>query len=681
MENHITPPIAKILPVESIHHGDNRVDNYAWMHDLKDPGMLDYLRKENEYTNYVARQFSGLKEKVYNEFISKIVEDDITVPFKRGNYFYFMKEEKGKNYPVHYRKKNPEDSEEQLILDVNEIAGELSYCSVIYVPSPDGKTLAVGVDSKGDHSRTIYFKNLDTGETLSETLSHVGVWEWANDNKTLYYVKFERGDMGKEVLRHIFGQHQDRDELIYCELDDRFWVDISISKSRDYIFLTSGCMNTSEVSYIDVNNPQGKFKLFNKRTEGLRYNVEHNGDKFYILTNYKAPNYRIITAPVDNPAIENWEEFIPEDADNKIEEMIMFKDYLALNERGEGLTKIRIINLRNKKEQYVEFPEPVYSVFPDANFEYDTKYFRYMYMSFITPRTIFDYDMEKGESILLKEKEVRGGYNKNDYVTERIYAKAYDGVSIPISIVYKKGLKRDGKNPAYLYSYGSYGASSEVWFTETRFSLLDRGFIYAIAHIRGGGEMGEEWYKNGKLLNKKNTFYDFISCAEHLIEAKYTYQKGISAMAASAGGLLLGAVANMRPDLFNALVLRVPGVDELNSLYDKTIENAAFHLDEWGDPNKEEYYYYIKSYTPYENIHGQEYPHMLVTAGLYDANVQCFEPAKYVAKLRAHKKDNNVLLLKTEMEAAHFGPSGRYTFYKEAAFEYAFILNSFGIKE
>jgi len=302
-------------------------------------------------------------------------------------------------------------------------------------------------------------------------------------------------------------------------------------------------------------------------------------------------------------------------------------------------------------------------------------------MSLITPRSIFDYDMEKGQSVLLKQKEVRGGYNKNDYVTERIYAKAHDGVMIPISLVYKKGLPRDGKNPSYLYSYGSYGISSETWFSETRFSLIDRGFVYAIAHIRGGGEMGEEWYKMGKLLNKKNTFYDFISCAEHLIKAKYTYKNGISGMGTSAGGLLLGAVANMRPDLFKCLVLRVPGVDELNSLYDKMIENAAFHLNEWGDPDKEEYYYYIKSYTPYENIYEQEYPPMLVTAGLFDVNVQCFEPAKYVAKLRAHKKDNNVLLLKTEMESAHFGPSGRYTFYKEAAFEYGFILNSFGIKE
>ncbi|MGA2667388.1 MAG: S9 family peptidase [Ignavibacteria bacterium] len=682
MENHIKPPTAKILPVESIHHGDNRVDNYAWMHDLKDPEMLGYLRKENEYTDCVARQFSGLKEKVYNEFISKIVEDDITVPFKRGNYFYFMKEEKGKNYQVHYRKKNSEDSEEQLILDINEIAGELAYCSVIYVPSPDGRTLAVGVDRKGDHSRTIYFRNLTTGETSKETLSNVGwSWEWAPDDKFLYYVKNERGNMGKQVFRHIMGQDQNNDELLYQEKDDRFWVDITISKSRDYIFLTSGCMNTSEVSYIDVNNPQGKFKLFNKRTEGLRYSVEQNGGKFYILTNYNAPNYRVMTTPVNNTSIENWKEFVPENPAAKIEEMIIFKDYLVLNERGEGLTKFRIINLSNNQAHYVKFPEPVYSAFSDANFEFDTKYFRYMYMSFITPRTIFDYDMEKGESILLKQKEVRGGYNKDNYMCERIYAKAHDGVMIPISLVYKKGLPHDGKNPAYLYSYGSYGISSEVWFTETRFSLLDRGFVYAIAHIRGGGEMGEEWYNNGKLLNKKNTFYDFISCVEHLVKTKYTYKKGITAMAASAGGLLLGAVANMRPDLFRCLVLRVPGTDVLNNLFDGTIENSAMHFNEWGNPVSEEYYYYIKSYSPYDNIIYQEYPHMLVTAGLYDVNVHCFEPAKYVAKLRAFKKDENELILKTEMEAAHFGPSGRYTFYKEAAFEYAFILNCFGYKE
>jgi oligopeptidase B len=680
MNDQITPPIAKTIPVETIHHGDKRVDNYTWMHDLKDPEMLDYLTKENEYTEHISSQFRSLQDKIYNEIISRIVEDDVSVPFKRGKYFYFMKDVKGKNYTLHYRKPTLQ-AKEELILDVNEIAGELSYCSVIYVPSPDGNILAIGVDRKGDHSRTIYFKNLSTGETSGESLSNVGAWEWEKNDKILYYVKFEKGNMGKQVFRHIMGKDQDSDELLYQEMNDRFWVDIVISKSRKYIFINTGCMNASEVYYLDTDNALGKFKLFNKRSEDLRYSTEHNGDKFYILTNYKAPNYRIMTAPLDNPAIENWEEFIPEKPNNKIEEMIIFKDYLVLKERGEGLTKFRIVNLVNRREHYVEFPEPVYCTFPDANFEFNTRYFRYMYMSFITPRSIFDYDMEKGENILLKQKEVRGGYNKDDYITERISAKAHDGVMIPISLVYKKGLPLDGKNPAYLFSYGSYGMSSEVWFTETRFSLLDRGFVYVIAHIRGGGEMGEEWYKKGKLLNKKNTFHDFISCAEHLIKTKYTYKKGITAMAASAGGLLLGAVANMRPDLFNSLVLRVPAVDVLNSLYDKTIENAAFHLNEWGDPDEEEYYYYIKSYTPYENIYEHEYPNMLVTAGFFDANVQCFEPAKYVAKLRAHKKDNNVLLLKTEMEAAHFGPSGRYTFYKNVAFEYAFILNCFGYKE
>jgi oligopeptidase B len=680
MNDQITPPIAKTIPVETIHHGDKRVDNYTWMHDLKDPEMLDYLTKENEYTEHISSQFRSLQDKIYNEIISRIVEDDVSVPFKRGKYFYFMKDVKGKNYTLHYRKPTLQ-AKEELILDVNEIAGELSYCSVIYVPSPDGNILAIGVDRKGDHSRTIYFKNLSTGETSGESLSNVGAWEWEKNDKILYYVKFEKGNMGKQVFRHIMGKDQDSDELLYQEMNDRFWVDIVISKSRKYIFINTGCMNASEVYYLDTDNALGKFKLFNKRSEDLRYSTEHNGDKFYILTNYKAPNYRIMTAPLDNPAIENWEEFIPEKPNNKIEEMIIFKDYLVLKERGEGLTKFRIVNLVNRREHYVEFPEPVYCTFPDANFEFNTRYFRYMYMSFITPRSIFDYDMEKGENILLKQKEVRGGYNKDDYITERISAKAHDGVMIPISLVYKKGLPLDGKNPAYLFSYGSYGMSSEVWFTETRFSLLDRGFVYVIAHIRGGGEMGEEWYQKGKLLNKKNTFHDFISCAEHLIKTKYTYKKGITAMAASAGGLLLGAVANMRPDLFNSLVLRVPAVDVLNSLYDKTIENAAFHLNEWGDPDEEEYYYYIKSYTPYENIYEHEYPNMLVTAGFFDANVQCFEPAKYVAKLRAHKKDNNVLLLKTEMEAAHFGPSGRYTFYKNVAFEYAFILNCFGYKE
>lgn len=445
MNKQVTPPIAKTIPVESIHHGDKRVDNYAWMHDLKDPEMLDYLMKENEYTKHISSQFKGLQDKIYNEIVGRIVEDDVSVPFKRGKYFYFMKDVKGKNYTLHYRKPTLQ-AEEEMILDVNEIAGNLAYCSVIYVPSPDGNTLAIGVDRKGDHSRTIYFKDLGSGETSSETLSSVGAWEWAQDDKILYYVKFERGNMGKQVFRHIMGQNQENDELLYQETDDRFWVDVIISKSRKYIIINTGCMNTSEIYYMDAENAHGKMKLLNRRIEGLRYSVEHNGERFYILTNYKAPNYRIMTAPVDNPAIENWEEFISENPNNKIEEMIMFEDYIVLNERGEGLTKFRIINLENKREHYIEFPEPAYCTFPDANFVFDTKYFRYMYMSFITPRTIFDYDMEKEESILLKQKEVRGGYNKSDYVTERIYAKAHDGVMIPISLVYKKGLPLDGEN-------------------------------------------------------------------------------------------------------------------------------------------------------------------------------------------------------------------------------------------
>jgi oligopeptidase B len=679
MKTNFIPPAAKKIPVEIIKHGDLRIDNYVWLKDKSNPEVIEYLKKENDYAESVMGSTKQLREKIYNEVLSRIKEDDESVPYKWGDWLYYNRKEKGNNYLKYYRKKDKLTGE--LILDVNKIAEGLKYCSVKLLPSPDNKILAYIVDNTGDFCATIYFKNLDTGAPLNDHLEKAWVCAWSNDSNLVYYVKYEHGNRGKQVYKHKLGEKQDNDKLIYQEKDDKFWVHVIKSNSKKYIFISTGSFTTSEVYYLDADSTADELKLIQPRTEGVLYSVEHNNDEFYMLTNLDAPDYRVMKTSVGRTEKDYWKEFVPQSQGVRIDDFLMFRDFLVLAEMDFGLRKIRALNLKTGQSDYIAFPEPIYAVGLHDNFEFETNILRYYYTSFVTPVSYYDYDMEKGENILLKETEDRGGYNKNDYVSERIFAPTADGKNVPISLVYKKGMKKNGSNRLDLYAYGSYGLSMEVSFNPAGVSLLDRGFINATAHVRGGAELGEAWYKDGKLLNKKNTFNDFITCAEHLISEGYTYPGGIAAEGASAGGTLMGAVANMRPNLFKCIIANVPSVDLLNSLDDAGVDNSWVHMDELGDPNIEQQYFYMKSYSPYENIKEQHYPDMLITTGLNDANVRFWEPAKYTAKLRELKKGESTLILKTHLDSAHFGPSGRYRQFKEAAYQTAFILKSFGIGE
>lgn len=681
MKTNKTPPKTKKIPVEIIKHGDKRIDNYSWLRDKSDPEVIKYLEEENKYTESVMADTKELREKLYNEIIGRIKEDDTSCPYRRGDYLYYYKQKKGKNYKVHFRRKAEGDTKKELILDENEIAGDSAYCMIFILPSPDSKILAYMVDTVGDFSFTVSFKNLETGELLTDCLKCAHVQEWSNDSQKVFYVRNEKGNRSKQAYVHKIGDKQENDILLYQENDAKFWIDIRKTASKKYIILGTGCFTTSEEYYILADGSDIVPKIFEKREEGVMYITEHHGDYFYFHTNLEAVNYRIMKAPVDALSKENWKEFIPEIKNIKIEGFVFFSDFLVITERDLGLLKVKILNLKNNTKHYIEFPEEVYTPWIIDNYEYDSNLLRYRYTSLITPPSWFDHDMESGKDILLKQQEVLGGYNKEDYVTERKFAETKDGKHIPITLAYKKGLNKNGKNPLHLYAYGSYGMTTSAFFSSIGLSLLNRGFVYAIAHVRGGGELGEEWYNEGKLLNKKNTFTDFTACAEYLIKEGYTYHGGICAEGMSAGGTLMGAIANMKPDLFNCILAEVPAVDVLNNIFDSSIDNSAVHHGLYGDPNIKEYYDYIKSYSPYENIKEQKYPHILLTTGLNDANVPFWEPVKFTAKLREFNKGDNIIVLKTEFDTAHFGPSGRYNQYKEAAYLYAFILKCFGIKE
>ncbi len=676
----LIPPKAKKIFSERTLHNDKFVDYYDWLREKENPEVLDYLKAENHYADGIMADSARLQQTLYDEYFSHIKEDDDTLPYKNGGYLYFTREEKGKNYRKHFRKKDSPGANEELILDVNEIAKGLPYCAVEVIPSPDNKTLCYLIDTKGDYSCTVYFKKLDDGSKLDDTISNAGQLVWSNDSKAFYYCIYEKGSFGRKAYRHLLGTGQEDDTLIIEEKNDRYAFVMYASKSKRFIFLESGCMTNNECYYIDQFDSKQELKQFTIREENVRYSIEHNGDRFFILTNLNAPDYKIMTTPVDKISEENWSEFIGEKNGVKIENFEVFKDYLIVNERGEGLTKFKAIKFKDNSSCYIDFPESAYSAFPVDNTEFDCKRFRYEYMSMVTPRTIFEYDMESNKNTLLKEKEIPG-YNKNDYTCERLNVTSHDGKQIPLSIVYKNGFKKDGSVPALIHSYGSYGISMEIFFSTIRLPLLDRGFVYAVAHVRGGSELGQKWYEDGKMLNKKNTFHDFISCCEFLISEGYTYLGGISAEGASAGGLLLGVVANMRPDLFRCILAMVPYVDALNALLDIEHDNSAFHYDEFGNPGIQEEYFYVKSYSPYENVKRQEYPNMLLTAGMNDVQVHYWEPAKLLAILREYNSGAGTLALKTRFDSAHFGSSGKYDMYKEFAYNYAFMLSCYGIEK
>ncbi|UCC75155.1 MAG: S9 family peptidase [Gemmatimonadota bacterium] len=679
-----TPPAALIRPQPLEMHGHVRTDNYYWLREREDPEVIAYLEAENAYTEAMLAHTEAFREALFEEIKGRIKQTDLSVPFFRDGFYYYTKTEEGKDYPIYARKKGSLDAEEEILVDVNELAEGHGFTSVRWpAVSSDGNIIAFAQDTVGRRFYDVRFKDLETGELHPDEIDAVtGNMTWANDNRTLFYSKQDPETLRwYQIYRHVLGSDSSQDELVYQEDDVEFSCYVLKTKTQQYIMI--GCSQTlsNEYRYLDADEPDGEFEVFLPREPDHEYSIEHFGDHFYINTNYGAQNFRLMRAPVDRTGKEHWEEVIPHRDDVLLEGFDVFRDFLVVAERKDGLRQVRIRSWSGEDEHYLNFGEPAYAIYPSNNPELDTKLLRYRYSSLTTPYSVYDYDMETREKTLLKRDEVLGGYDPADYVTERLYAPARDGVRVPVSIVYRRGTEKNGENPLLLYAYGSYGASRDASFSSVRLSLLDRGFIYAIAHVRGGQEMGRWWYEDGKLLKKKNTFTDFIDVAEYLVAEGYTNPDVLFAQGGSAGGLLMGAITNMRPDLFKGIVAQVPWVDVVTTMLDSSIPLTTSEYDEWGDPNEEEYYWYMLSYSPYDQVEAKDYPNMLVTTGLHDSQVQYFEPAKWVAKLRALKTDDNLLILKTNMEAGHGGASARYERYRETAFQYAFMLDLLGIEE
>ena len=676
----IQPPVAKIVPKPMTVLGDTRIDNYFWLRDRNDPDTLKYLESENRYTEAVMKHTDGLQSKLYSEILGRIKQTDLSVPLKRDGYFYYSRTVEGKQYAIRCRKKGSLDAPEEILLDENQMAEGHKYFRVgNFSISPNHRLLAYSVDYDGDEAYTIHVKNLATGKLLADEIPNTYYsLEWGNDNATFFYTVLDPAKRPYKVFRHTLGRK--KDTLVYHETDEKFNVELSKTSSRAYILIDIGSSLTSEVRYVSADHPKGDFQPILPRVHETEYDVTHHGDSWFIRINDGAKTFRVVEAPVKDSSKSNWKEILPARADVTVENVHAFRDYLVIDERDRGLTKIRIQNFPTGKVHYIDFAEPVYTAGLGGNAEFDTNLVRYSYTSLVTPGSVFDYNMETHARELKKQQEVLGGYDPSKYESQRVYATAPDGVKVPISLVYKKGLVRDGKAPALLYGYGAYGISTDPAFSSDRLSLLDRGFVYAIAHIRGGADLGKPWHEDGRILKKKNTFTDFIAAAEYLEAEKYTSPSRLAIMGGSAGGLLMGAVTNMRPDLFAVVVAMVPFVDALNTMLDASLPLTVGEYEEWGNPNEKPYYDYIKAYSPYDNVDGKQYPNILITAGLNDPRVSYWEPAKWTARLRATKKDHRVLLLKTNMGSGHFGASGRYEHIKETAFNYAFLLNMLGIE-
>lgn len=674
------PPVAKVVPAELRIHGETRMDPYFWLREKTDPEVIAYLEAENQYTEAVMAPTANLQNTLFDEILGRIQETDLTVPARDNEYLYYSRTEQGKQYSIHCRKRLGTETEE-ILLDENELAKGQKYFRIDAIrPSTDQQLLAYSVDTAGDEIYTIFVKDLITGGVLADQVTGAhGALQWATDNTTLFYVTVDEAKRPDKVWRHTLGTAQGDDRLIFHETDERFFISIEKSRSKRFLFIRLHSKNASEVHYLPASEPQGTFRLIQPRQPEVEYSAEHQGEWFLIRTNEAAKNFRLMKAPIEDPDRRNWTELIGHRADVKLEAIDAFRDHLVVYERENGLRNLRVQNVTTGDTHYVGFEEPSYSVAPLDNFEYNTNVLRFRYTSLVTPSSIYDYDMEARTRELLKCEPVLGGYDPNDYISERMFATAADGARIPISLVYRKGTARDGSAPLLLYGYGSYGINSESTFASSRLSLLDRGLIYAIASIRGGAELGEEWHDQGKLKSKRNTFTDFIDAAEHLIKERYTANDRLAVLGGSAGGLLMGAVVNLRPELFHTVIAKVPFVDVLSTMLDASLPLTVTEYEEWGDPNEETAYLYMRSYSPYDNVERKAYPNMLITAGLNDPRVSYWEPAKWVAKLRAMKTDNNLLLLKTNMGSGHFGASGRYERIKETAFEYAFLLMTLGL--
>ncbi len=677
------PPIAKKVPKVTEIHGRKLVDNYFWLRDKPNPEVKAYLETENAYTDALMKPTEAFQKKLYDEMLGRVKETDVEVPYKEGEYFYYTRSEAGKQYGIRCRKKNSMDAAEEVVLDVNELAKGQAFVSVAaFAVSDDGNLLAYSVDNTGFRQFTLVVKDLRTGTLLSDHADRVGSVVWANDNKTVFYtVEDAVSKRQYRLYRHTVGT-AGADELVYEEKDERFEVEAGRTRSKAYIFLVSGSHTTSEVRYISADQPMAEWKVMEPRKQDVEYYPEHNGDFFYIRTNDAGRNFRMVKAPVADPRSANWQEVVPQRAAVMLDDIDFFKNYYITYEREGGLPQMRVTSLPDGQSRRVDFPEPAYIAYSYVNREYDTPKFRYGYQSFITPASVFEYDVASAKSTLLKQKEVPGGYDPARYQVEQLFATATDGVKVPISVVHLKNAKLDGKGAIYLGGYGSYGISNDVSFNSNVFSLVDRGVTVAVAHIRGGGELGKAWHEDGRMMHKKNTFTDFIASAEYLVGHGYGSKDRLTIEGRSAGGLLMGAVLNMRPDLFHAAIVGVPFVDVINTELDESLPLTVGEWEEWGNPKEKAAFDYMLSYSPYDNIEDKPYPNILVRTSFNDSQVMYWEPAKYVAKMRATRKDHNLLLMKTNMgPAGHGGASGRYDRIKDAAFDYAFLLTQMGISQ
>ncbi|MCD4732072.1 MAG: S9 family peptidase [Bacteroidales bacterium] len=675
-------PVAKKIKKELIIHDDIRIDNYFWLNDRENQDVIAYLEAENEYTRAVLKHTEAFQDKIFDEMVSRIKQTDQSVPYRLNGYYYYTRYEEGKEYPIYCRKKGNLDEKEEIMLNVNEMAEGYSFYHIGgWDVSLDNKLIAYSVDTLSRRKYIIHIKNLETGEIYMDRIKNTsGGVTWANDNKTLFYVTKDKSLRPYKIFSHVLSSDL-KDRLVYHEKDATYSSGIYKSKSQKYLMIMSRSTLSTEYRILDADLPDGEFKVFHPREDDLLYSVEHFDDKFYIRTNYEAKNFRLMEAPVGKTGKENWIEVIPHRKDVLLKGFDVFDKHLVLGEKIKGLDQLRIINPGNKEDYYVPFEEQTYSIDFSRNYEIDSDLFRFEYSSLTTPNSVFDINMFSQEKTLLKQDEVMGDFTPDDYISERLYATDPDGLQIPISIVYRKDLEKNGKNPLWIQGYGSYGYSSDPYFSSVRLSLMDRGFIVAIAHVRGGQELGRQWYEDGKLLKKKNSFTDFIACTEHLIDQNYTNPEYCFAWGGSAGGLLMGAIMNMRPDLYKGIIAAVPFVDVITTMLDESIPLTTGEFDEWGNPNEKEYYDYMLSYSPYDNVEAKAYPALLVTTGLHDSQVQYWEPAKWVAKLRDLKTDQNQLLLLTQMDFGHGGASGRFERYKEKALEYAFVFDLIGISE
>lgn len=678
----IQAPVAKIIPHEMTIHGHTRIDNYYWLNQREDSAVIQYLTAENEYTNALLKHTAAFQEKLYNELIGRIKQDDNSVPYFKNNYWYYTRFEEGKEYPIYCRKFKSLDSAEQIMLDVNTLAEGFAYYSAAGLSvSDDNRLLSFGEDTISRRQYTIRFLNLETGQYLPDQIGNTtGNAVWAADNKTVFFSTKDESLRSDKVIKYRLGD-QGKTTEIFNETDPTFSTFVYRTKTDKYLVIGSSSTLSNEYRILEANKPDGEFRMFQKREPNLEYSIDHFGDKFYVLTNLEAKNFRLMETPETKTERLNWKEVIAHREKVMLLGIEMFNDFMAIEEQENGLTNIRIINNKTKEEHYIDFGEETYTASIDYNPNFATKLLRFGYSSLTTPASTFDYDMESRTKELKKQQEVLGGFSPENYEAKRLWATAKDGTKIPISLVYRKDINPNGNNPLLLYGYGSYGYSMEPYFSSTRLTLLDRGFVYAIAHIRGGQEMGRYWYEEGKMFNKINTFTDFNACAEFLIAEKFTSPEHLFAMGGSAGGLLMGAIINLRPELYKGVIAAVPFVDVVTTMLDESIPLTTGEFDEWGNPKNKESYDYMLSYSPYDQVEAKNYPALLVTTGLHDSQVQYWEPAKWVAKLRATKTDKNLLLLKTNMDFGHGGASGRFERLKEIALEDAFIFDLIGIKE